>query len=259
LALALQQVVGREESITIESLSQRELPSAIAAYKLESMGLVELEGNQVRTSCQLYRIYFRQQLQEEQEMYLRMLQLEQQNQEIQRLYNIDELTQLPNRHYFNQYLAAEWQQNTGVQPLSIILCNVDYFRFYNDAHGDLAGDVVLKQIARAIRNWVNHKNAFVARYRGDEFAVILPQTDTKAATRIADNLREGIKTLEIAYAHPRFSGFPSKVLTFSLGVATTVPNPEISTGMLIAAAQAALSESKLLERDRITVKFVDSD
>ena len=116
LALALQEVVNAQESVAIEALTQSELPSAIAAYKLESMGLVELEANQVRVSCQLYRIYFRQQLQEEQEMYLRLVQLEQQKQEIQRLYNIDELTQLPNRHYFSQYLEAEWQQNTGVQP-----------------------------------------------------------------------------------------------------------------------------------------------
>jgi len=259
LALALQQVVSQEGSITLETMTQRELPSAIAAYKLESMGLVELEGNQVRSSCQLYRIYFRQQLQEEQEMYLRMVQLEQQKQEIQRLYNIDELTQLPNEHYFTQYLEAEWPQHRGVQPLSVILCNVDYFRFYNDAHGDLAGDVVLKQIARVIRNWVNKKNAFVARYRGDEFAVILPQTGTKIATEIAENLRQGIKTLEIAYAHPRFSGFPSKVLTFSLGLAITVPSPDISPRMLMTAAREALSESKLLERDRITIKFVDND
>ncbi|NET55851.1 MAG: diguanylate cyclase [Symploca sp. SIO2E6] len=259
LALALQQVVNQEGSLAMETLTQNELPSAIAAYKLESMGLVELDGNQIRVSCQLYRIYFRQQLQEEREMYLRLVQLEQQKQEIQRLYNIDELTQLPNRHYFSQYLAEEWQQNTGMQPLSLILCNIDYFRFYNDAHGDLAGDAVLKQIAGAIRNWVNHHNAFVARYRGDEFAVILPQTDTKVATKIADNLREGIKTLEIAYAHPRFSGFPSKVLTFSLGVATIVPSPNNSPAMVIAAAQAGLSQSKLLERDRITVKLVNSD
>ncbi|NER49185.1 MAG: diguanylate cyclase [Symploca sp. SIO1A3] len=254
LALALQQLASAKDSIPIEALTQSQLPSAIAAYKLESMGLVKLEGNQVSISCQLYRIYFRQQLKEEQGIEVQMVQLEQQKQEIQRLYNMDELTQLPNQHYINQYLETKWQQIRGVQPLSLILCNIDYFRFYNDAHGNPAGDATLQQIASAISNWVRDPKAVVARYGGDEFAVILPRTDTKAAAAIAENLREGIKTLEIAYAHPRLSGFPSQVLTFSLGVATTVPNPDTSPAMLIAAAQEALSESKLLERDRVTVK-----
>ena len=259
LALALQQVVAGEESVTIEALTKSELPSAIAAYKLESMGLVELDGNQVRISCQLYRIYFRQQLQDEQETDSRMVQLEQEKQEIQDLYNLDELTQLPNRRYFTQYLEAQWQSNRRVQSLSLILCNIDYFRFYNDAHGNPAGDTALQQIASNLSNWVNDQNALVVRYSGDEFAVILPQTDIEAAVAIAENLREGIKTLGIAYAHPRLSGFPSTVLTFSLGVATTVTNSETSPTMLIAAAQEALSESKLLERDRITIKLVSGE
>ncbi len=79
LALALQQLVSAKDSIPIEALTQSQLPSAIAAYKLESMGLVKLDGNQVSISCQLYRTYFRQQLKEEQGIEVQMVQFEQQN------------------------------------------------------------------------------------------------------------------------------------------------------------------------------------
>ncbi|MFE1744037.1 AAA-like domain-containing protein [Coleofasciculus sp. H7-2] len=246
LASALQQVVTANGSVRLE---------AIAAHKLESMGLVQLDGNQVRVSCELYRLYFRQQLGKENETDVLLKQLEQEKQNFQDLYNIiDEVTHLANRRYFNQYLETKWQQLLGeILPLSLILCDVDYFNFYTNIRGNLAGDASLERIARTTRQCVADRAALVARYGVTEFAVLLPQTHADVAILLAENIRQSIKALAIAHDHSNFDGFPADVLTVSLGVATITPSPQISPAILIATAEEALLQSKRQGRDRVSI------
>ncbi|MCA1992524.1 MAG: GGDEF domain-containing protein [Coleofasciculus sp. S288] len=184
----------------------------------------------------------------------RLSQPEQEQQDVQPLRNIDQLTQLPNQRYFNQYLEIQWQQllREGL-PLSLIMCDIDYFRFYNEAYGEPAGDICLQQVASTIRSEVKHQAAVVARYGGEEFAVLLPQTDTNTAMDIAETIRESIKALAIALEYPGVGGFPDEVLTVSLGVASTVPSAQTSLEKLVDVAEDALYKAKRLGRDRVSL------
>ncbi|MCL1465913.1 AAA-like domain-containing protein [Argonema galeatum] len=244
LAAAFKRVISSEGSVFV---------GEVAIYKLESMGLIHLDGDRAKPSCQLYRVYFRNNLKNPNLIDFRLEELEQENVQLQRLSNLDELTQLANRRYFNQYLKTLWQQVEEIPPLSLILCDVDYFKFYNDAYGHLAGDECLQQIANAIRVCVTHPANVVARYGGEEFAVILPQTDAHTAVNVAEEIRAIVKALEIAHDNPDVDGLPDRFVTVSLGVASIKPGSKSSPEMLIAAADEALYQSKRQGRDRVTL------
>jgi diguanylate cyclase (GGDEF)-like protein len=241
LAEALKQVVTAPGSVCLE---------AITAYKLESMGLVKLDGAEVRPSCELYRLYFKEQLLQEPSLGDRIKKLEQENQQLQRLSSVDDLTQLANRRSFDQKLEQVWQQlaRKGT-PLSLILCDIDYFKFYNQAFGHLAGDFCLQQVARAIREVVSRPVDFLARYGGEEFAVLLPQMDADSALQVAEEIRVKVKSLAIPFESPQFGGLPASVVTVSLGVASTIPNPESAPAILVNAVDEALLKSKRQGRD----------
>ncbi|MGB7445294.1 MAG: AAA-like domain-containing protein [Coleofasciculaceae cyanobacterium] len=244
LSSALRQVATREDGTQLD---------AITAYKLESLGLVKLENNWIKPSCQLYRLYFQQQLKED-FLEVRLEQLEKEKQEVLRLYNFDELTQLPNQNYFEQYLETHWQKWVKeAEPLSLILCDIDYFRFYNQTHGQLAGDSCLQIITRTISASLEDKTAIVTRYGGEEFAIILPQTNGEVAVEIAENIRAKIQALEIQRNQPLVDGFPAPVLTASLGVVAVIPSPSLSLEMLIAEVNIALSLSKKQGRNCVVL------
>jgi diguanylate cyclase (GGDEF)-like protein len=243
LASALQQVISAEESVQLE---------AIVAYKLESMGLVELDGNQATSSCELYRLYFGKQLAEESKIDLCQKPLAADKLESKNLNDLDELTQLYSRIAFNQSLEIQWQQLLEKKsPLSLILCDIDYFRFYNKAYGYLSGETCLQQIAITIETCVRHPSAILARYGGEEFAIILPEINIEDAVEIAEQIRKSVKALAIAHEQYKIGGFPASVLTVSLGVAVITPSPQTSTERLLSIAHDALIEAKRQGRDRV--------
>lgn len=173
------------------------------------------------------------------------------NQELQDLANTDCLTQVANRRQFDQYLAREWKrlEQEGL-PLSIILCDVDYFKLYNDAHGHLAGDACLQRVAHSLRQVAQRPLDLVARYGGEEFAFVLPHTDAAAALRLAATIHQVIQRLQISHYQSPVSNY----LTLSLGLASLVPNPDLDPEILIELADQALYEAKAQGRDRTVVK-----
>lgn len=246
LALALKRVVVAEGGVNLE---------AIAAYKLESLGLVQLDGNQAKPSCELYRLYFRQQLVDGIGFDNPVLELDESK--LQLSENIDELTQLVNRRHFNGFLDASWQRwAEELLELALILCDIDYFKFYNDAHGNLAGDICIQRIATAIQDCVKHQAPIVGRYSGTQFAIILLHTDATAAVEIAERIRMSVKALGMTHDQTKFGGFPDQVVTLSLGIASIVPNSQSASEMLISAAEEALSQSKREGRDRVVLSSV---
>ncbi|MGL5875729.1 MAG: diguanylate cyclase domain-containing protein [Xenococcaceae cyanobacterium] len=174
-------------------------------------------------------------------------ELQSANQELERLTILDSLTQLANRRRFDEYLLQEWQRlRQDNFPISLILCDVDFFKSYNDAYGHLIGDHCLQQVALALESSLDNPAHLVARYGGEEFALILPNTDAQRAMEIAELIRLKVKSLKIAH-HKSLIG---EHVTMSLGVFSMIPTPEGSPELLIAIADKALYEAKAQGRDR---------
>jgi diguanylate cyclase (GGDEF)-like protein len=173
------------------------------------------------------------------------------NRELQRLANLDGLTQVANRRRFDEYLAQEWRRLSREQsPLSLILCDVDLFKRYNDTYGHQAGDDCLRSIAHVLQVAATRPADVVARYGGEEFAIILPNTPLEGAVKIAEEVQAGIKQLQLEHRGSHISPF----VTLSLGVASLVPSLGLASAMLIAAADQALYQAKAEGRDRIIAK-----
>ncbi|MEH2071741.1 MAG: PleD family two-component system response regulator [Nostoc sp.] len=173
--------------------------------------------------------------------------LEAVNLELQRLVTIDGLTEVANRRGFEEYFSQEWQRMKREQrPLSLILCDVDFFKSYNDTYGHRVGDRCLLQIAQAIKNIVKRPGDLVARYGGEEFAIILPYTDTQGATHIAEKICDVVRTLAIPHGNSQVSPY----VTLSAGFTTEIPQPNSDLEEMIAAADRALYQAKTAGRDR---------
>jgi len=216
------------------------------------MGLVKLDGNQATSSCELYRLYFGNQLEEETKIDLGLQPLATNQLDAKNLNDLDELTHLPNRIAFNQALEIQWQQLVVKKsPIALILCDIDYFRFYNKAHGYVSGEACLQQIAITIETCITHPSAILAHYGGEEFAIVLPEINIEEAVEVAEKIRKSVKALAIAHEQDKIGGFPASVLTVSLGVAVINPSLETSTDRLLAIAKSALLEAKRQGRDRI--------
>ena len=132
----------------------------------------------------------------------------------------------------------------------MVLCDIDCLHAYNYVCGHREGDRCLQQVAEVIRKTVKLPGSLAVRYGGEEFALVLPNTDAIAAMAIADNICNNVRAMEIPN---RLSKVSSKVVTISLGIACTVPQPEMSHDELFRAADEALEISKETGRDRFTL------
>ncbi|WP_223300837.1 diguanylate cyclase domain-containing protein [Oscillatoria nigro-viridis] len=176
------------------------------------------------------------------------LELQAANMELQRLAAVDGLTQIPNRRCFDKKLELEWQlMEREQESLSLILCDIDFFKLYNDRYGHQGGDECLKQVAQILASNAQRAGDLAARYGGEEFAVIVSRTDVQGAKRVAESIRRDLKAAAIFHAASKVSKF----ITLSMGIATTVPAAGLSIEELIGQADRALYRAKLEGRDRI--------
>jgi diguanylate cyclase (GGDEF)-like protein/PAS domain S-box-containing protein len=177
--------------------------------------------------------------------------LEKANQELKRLAVLDELTQIANRRRLNEYLEQQWQHLIKQQqPLSFILCDIDYFKRYNDTYGHQAGDDCLQQVALAMRCAIKQPADLIARYGGEEFAVILPYTEAEGAIQIAYTMQNHIKSLKLTHAKSQVSEY----VTLSIGISSTIPKQTDSPTTLIKKADNALYEAKAQGRNCVILK-----
>jgi diguanylate cyclase (GGDEF)-like protein len=173
--------------------------------------------------------------------------LKQQNLELQRLAYVDALTQVANRRGFNQHLSELWTlQARAKSPLSLLLCDVDHFKRYNDTYGHPQGDVCLCSIAEVLQGVARRSSDFVARYGGEEFAVILPGNDLTGAEVVAQEIRSVLAQRQLPHKASPVKPFVS----LSMGLASLIPQPHLSSDMLIQSADDALYAAKLQGRDR---------
>lgn len=189
------------------------------------------------------------QLQQEiQQRHLAEVALQQANEELQRLATLDGLTQVANRRRFDDCLNKAWQILVREHlPLSLLMCDVDFFKRYNDSKGHQAGDECLQKVAQAMTFAVKRPADLVARYGGEEFAVILPNTNAEGALTVAQEIRAAVRAL--ALIHPQSS--ISQYITLSIGVSCTTPTYKSCREALISAADQALYQAKETGRDRV--------
>lgn len=167
-------------------------------------------------------------------------QLQKSNQELQRLAMSDGLTQVANRRCFDLMLKDEWQKLERKSYLSLILCDIDCFKLYNDTYGHLAGDEILKQIALELKQVTLDENALISRYGGEEFAIILPKKNLESAARIAQKIQDKITDLQL----PHNASTVSKFITISMGISSHIPDFHLSSEVLIGEADNHLYQAK---------------
>ncbi len=174
--------------------------------------------------------------------------LRQMNEELHLLATLDGLTGVANRRKFDEVISLEWSRMRRERtPISLILCDIDYFKLYNDTYGHQAGDDCLREVAQAIMKRVNRPSDLVARYGGEEFAVVLSNTDASGAYNIAESIRRQVEELSITHHQP--SG--GRNLTISCGISTMIPTEKTTFDNLIALADKGLYEAKKQGRNRI--------
>lgn len=169
------------------------------------------------------------------------------NAQLQQFSYLDALTNVPNRRFFDESLSREWKCAVRDQePLSLIIIDVDYFKEFNDTFGHQHADQCLIQIAAVLRETLKRPSDFLARYGGDEFAVILPKTHGEAAHQITKKIKQGVIDLNIT--HPCS---PIGIVTITLGLACINPTKENSPEALFTAADQALYRAKKAGRNKI--------
>jgi diguanylate cyclase (GGDEF)-like protein/PAS domain S-box-containing protein len=159
----------------------------------------------------------------------------------------DALTGLANRRRFDQYLSAEWRRSMrDHQPLSLLMLDADKFKAYNDTYGHQRGDNCLKQIAEACMDVVSRPGDLIARFGGEEFVVVLPNTESAGALQVANEICEALRSRRLPH-----SGNTAGIVTISAGCATLIPKFGRHAPELIEMADKALYRAKFNGRNQV--------
>jgi diguanylate cyclase (GGDEF)-like protein len=166
----------------------------------------------------------------------------------------DGLTQIANRRRFDEYLTEQWQKMARLQaPLSVLLCDIDCFKQYNDTYGHPAGDDCLKLIVKALTSAIYRSSDLLARYGGEEFAAVLPQTDLRQALNVAQRMQEAIADLKI----PHSASAAGSYVTISIGIASLIPSEQQPESFLLDEADRKLYDAKHQGRNYIAHDKLD--
>lgn len=169
------------------------------------------------------------------------------NQHLKSLASTDGLTQLANRRYFDQMFDGQFPGSDAQPlPLGVLLCDVDYFKKFNDTYGHQAGDHCLWQVAQAIQSVVRREGDLVARYGGEEFVVMLTQSSPTSVMEIATRICQRVRELGIEHQES-----PHHVVTLSIGAFCAHPAHLATPGQFIAQADQALYRAKAQGRDQV--------
>lgn len=170
------------------------------------------------------------------------------NQQLTLFADTDELTGIHNRRAMNRCLASEWNRHHRVkEPLSLLFIDLDFFKQYNDTYGHDGGDQCLIRVAQLLQSHAKRSIDMAARFGGEEFAIILPETDEVNAIKLAEEIRADIEHLQM----PHSSSSVADHVTLSIGVATLIPAQPDNERLLCLSADEALYQAKRRGRNRV--------
>lgn len=178
--------------------------------------------------------------------------LEEANRKLQELSQIDGLTKVHNRRYFDMKLEEIWREYSRLKhPISIILIDIDYFKKFNDNYGHQAGDSCLCSVASALKKQTKRSSDVLARYGGEEF-VVIACVDIDNAFNLAEKMRIAVQELSIEHKLSE-----TKTVSISLGVASALPSQNIEKSQLIKNADMALYKSKEKGRNMVSISEIE--
>jgi len=182
------------------------------------------------------------------ELNMTLLELQETNKRLEEQSTIDALTGVKNRKFFNQRYSAEQLLSRRQQtPLSLLMVDADHFKQVNDNYGHIAGDQVLIEICKRAANMLKRPNDNVCRYGGEEFAILLPNTDSLGAVKVAEAICQEIAKTPISADSQQLK------VTVSIGVSTTIVDPALDPDTLLAAADKALYQAKEAGRNQVAI------
>lgn len=174
--------------------------------------------------------------------------LRESNATLEKLSTTDELTGLVNRRGIMAAFEREWlRARRNHEPLTVLMCDVDDFKLYNDLYGHPAGDRVLRRIAGVFAQAAQRASDAVARIGGEEFLMVLPGVSSGDGVLLAERVRAQVQALGIVHADSRVA----PVVTTSIGVATLLPDDTLSANLLLVRADEALYRAKVGGRNRV--------
>lgn len=175
-------------------------------------------------------------------------QLRQANRQLAVYARTDGLLAIANRTCFDEQLEKEWQRAMrSHEALGLLIIDVDDFKRYNDAYGHPAGDACLRAVVDAVAACQQRSTDLLARYGGEELALLLPHTDASGAVRVAHAVCDAVAQLQIAHQDSRCAPY----VTVSVGVASVVPTRHSAAAQLVCVADAALYQAKNQGRNRV--------
>ena len=173
---------------------------------------------------------------------------------IERLSMIDQLTNLPNRRSFDERMHVEWNRAIREQtPISLLIFDIDRFKDYNDKYGHQQGDIALQTVAKVLSHASKRSSDFAARWGGEEFVILLPNTPLNSAMDIAETIRVNVEKEDIPH-----NGNSSTKITASIGVNTKIPTLEDSTDAFFSAADKALYAAKADGRNKVVHTSIEA-
>lgn len=174
-------------------------------------------------------------------------ELETLNVRLEQMANVDSMMGIPNRRAFDRRFDEEWRRSMrSGQPLSVLIVDVDSFKSFNDTYGHVEGDGILRRIAQSMGETLRISD-FIARHGGEEFAVLLPDTEADGVLAVAEKLRSAVEALRI----PHQKSATGQVVTVSVGAAWEVAATDVTKEKLLRRADVALYKAKEHGRNRV--------
>ncbi len=167
---------------------------------------------------------------------------------IERLGQIDALTEIPNRRGYEQRMSHEWSRAVrNKRPISLLMLDVDKFKSYNDTYGHPQGDKLLRSLGGTLEKTIRRAADFAARLGGEEFVVLLPECELEGALAVGEKIRAAVEAMIIL-----LEGTDEVTrTTASIGVASVIPQAGVEPKDLMASADAALYRAKCSGRNRV--------